>query len=55
MNRKTCRGCKYNRAKNSNIYAEKICHYCLDTGIPRGCPASDCTRKEAKKRKKVAA
>lgn len=24
----------------------KVCHYCIDTGMPRGCPAAKCTRKK---------
>lgn len=39
-----CNGCRYRRrfASNWNEYA---CHYCLDTGHPRGCdPGTGCTR-----------
>lgn len=27
----------------------KVCHYCIDTGMPRGCPAAKCTRKKVAK------
>ncbi len=43
MNRETCKGCVHHRALGSDRH-EKCCHYIIDTGEPRGCPAKKCTR-----------
>ena len=40
--RKSCKGCIHHRYTYSGI---KGCCFMLDTGVPRGCPAGDCTRK----------
>ncbi len=42
MNRETCKGCVHYRAFGSDHH-EKCCHYIIDTGEPRGCPAKKCT------------
>lgn len=44
---KSCKGCYYWRPSAS--YSKKtlkICHYMLDTGEPRNCPAEKCNKKE---------
>ena len=42
----TCEGCRYWRsASASNSRIIKVCHYLLDTGEKRGCPAKRCTRR----------
>lgn len=41
-----CKGCKYYR-KLGNVDAPlKACHYCYDTGMPRGCPPEKCDKRE---------
>lgn len=37
--RKSCAGCIYRRGIGSRGDRYKVCHYCIDTGMPRGCPA----------------
>ncbi|HJB61625.1 MAG TPA: hypothetical protein IAA38_08200 [Candidatus Ruminococcus gallistercoris] len=44
--RKSCAGCIYRRGIGSRGDRYKVCHYCIDTGMPRGCPAAKCTRKK---------
>lgn len=45
-----CKGCKYYR-KLGNVDAPiKACHYCYDTGIPRGCPPGKCDKKKMRGR-----
>lgn len=39
-----CTGCRYRRPLASSVPSETACHYLLDTGHPRGCPARVCTR-----------
>lgn len=42
-----CTGCYYWRPiVDSNTASMHVCHYCYDTGIPRGIPASECYRHE---------
>lgn len=44
-----CKGCIYWRsASDTNGKVIKLCHYLLDTGERRGCPADKCTRKVEK-------
>ena len=43
MNRKSCKGCVHHRKID---YFQMACHYMLDTGFPRGCPADKCTKKD---------
>lgn len=44
-----CKGCIYWRsASDTNGKVIKLCHYLLDTGEKRGCPADKCTRKVEK-------
>lgn len=41
-----CKGCRYYR-KLGNVDAPlKACHYCYDTGTPRGCPPEECDKRE---------
>lgn len=47
--RKSCAGCIYRRGIGSRGDRYKVCHYCIDTGTPRGCPAAKCTRKKVAK------
>ena len=45
-----CKGCRYYR-KLGNVDAPlKACHYCYDTGTPRGCPPEECDKKEMRGR-----
>ena len=49
MNRASCQGCIYHRRLwDHGTPVPKICHYLLDTGNPRPCPAWACTCKETK-------
>lgn len=41
--RETCKGCIYYRPL-AHIDADRVCHFMLDTGEKRGCPAAECTR-----------
>ena len=43
MNRRTCNGCVHRRPISTNHVT--ACHYILDTGLPRGCPPENCTKK----------
>ena len=45
MTRKSCSGCVYYRPLNNAAGGERGCHYCLDTGNPRGCSVAECIRK----------
>lgn len=45
MTRKGCEGCVYYRPLNNAAGGERGCHYCLDTGNPRGCSIVGCIRK----------
>lgn len=48
--RKSCKDCVYFRSYGNG--APKFCHYMIDTGQRRGCPASKCDKKiVAKKRR----
>ena len=47
--RASCKGCVYRRPLGSNG-SYTVCHYFLDTGKPRGCPAENCSRKTVMKR-----
>lgn len=50
MNRPSCRGCIYHRRLwDHGTPVPKICHYLLDTGKVRPCPASACTCKQTKR------
>lgn len=49
MSRKSCIGCRHYRClfgaqQWRESKSAKGCHYLLDTGEPRGCPAAHCTR-----------
>lgn len=48
--RKTCKGCKYLRsaANAGGEGGEQICHYLIDTGKKRGCPAGKCDKYEGR-------
>lgn len=49
MNHKknVCAGCRYRRGGNSvNSVPPSLCHYCYDTGLPRGCSVADCYDKK---------
>lgn len=42
----SCTGCTYwRRFQGSGENLIRACHYLLDTGHMRGCPADHCTRK----------
>lgn len=45
MQRKSCEGCMYYRPLNNAKGGAPGCHYCHDTGNPRGCPVEGCIRK----------
>lgn len=54
----TCGGCLYYRQMRNSKSVEAVyaCHYCYDTGKPRGCSIVGCVRKRvvsAKQRKKL--
>lgn len=38
----TCKGCKYRRPVSGVEHGTGACHYCVDTGEPRGCSAREC-------------
>ncbi|WMJ23477.1 hypothetical protein RBG61_02065 [Paludicola sp. MB14-C6] len=48
--RKTCVGCYYYRyiSRSTLLWG---CHYCLDTGEPRGCDSENCDKKLLKVKK----
>ena len=37
-----CIGCAYWRPLSRQTNGIRVCHYCLDTGQPRGVPAKEC-------------
>lgn len=41
--RETCKGCKY--LKQDWSHTGYYCHYMIDTGERRGCPADKCDKK----------
>lgn len=41
--RKTCAGCGHYRPLTTKTLSLSACHYILDTGEPRSCPAEKCT------------
>lgn len=43
--RASCEGCIYRRWLSGNR-PYTACHYCYDTGTPRGCPADRCNKKK---------
>ena len=47
--RSSCKGCLYRRPIGSN-HRYTICHYMIDTGEMRGCPADTCDKKVLRKR-----
>lgn len=47
--RESCKGCFYLRSRSNSPGMEKICHYSIDTGILRGCPAESCDRYRPRK------
>lgn len=50
MNRKSCRGCvHYRRLWDHGTPVPMVCHYMLDTGKARPCPAAECTVKAAER------
>lgn len=51
MIRGTCKGCIYHRQVGGANRGEYICHYMLDTGKKRGCPAGRCNKKKLGKGK----
>ena len=48
----SCKGCHYRRrvADSGNGLAT-MCHYCYDTGLPRGCPVCKCDKWRPKKKR----
>ena len=46
MRRESCEGCIYHRSLSDCSKGVPGCHYCLDTGNPRGCPIDKCDKKE---------
>ncbi|MGN0608960.1 MAG: hypothetical protein ACI4J6_07120 [Oscillospiraceae bacterium] len=47
MSRTSCKGCIHYRTFDGHTKnGKRNCHYILDTGEPRGYPASSCTKKE---------
>jgi hypothetical protein len=46
----TCEGCIYYRRlyESGTWSGPPACHYCYDTGMPRGCEIVGCTRKHTK-------
>lgn len=47
MTRLACKGCRYHRTFSPYWSSVKCCHFCLDTGELRGCPAGKgCVRYE---------
>lgn len=47
--RASCRGCIYRRGIGSRGDRYSVCHYCYDTGLPRGCPPENCDKKRRKR------
>lgn len=45
VNDDICKGCDHYRRLSTDD-KRKVCHYLLDTGTPRGCPISECDKKE---------
>lgn len=42
-----CGGCYYWRPiADGNRASMKVCHYCIDTSVPRGIPARECYKHE---------
>lgn len=40
-----CTGCRYYRGgKSAHSMPPRVCHFCYDTGEPRGCSAEECYR-----------
>ena len=37
-----CKGCIHRKTLSGVPGGNKACHYCIDTGEPRGCTAEDC-------------
>lgn len=48
--RKSCIGCQYYRPLSTSE-KQYVCHYCIDIGEPRGCPADQCDKKVIGKHK----
>lgn len=46
---KNCNGCKYYRSLDEAGGKTKVCHYCYDTGEPRGCSPENCKKKDRSK------
>lgn len=44
--RRSCKGCIYRRPLGSHP-SFTLCHYLIDTGRVRGCPAENCSKKLA--------
>lgn len=42
---KDCKGCIHYRSLNE-ASGKKVCHYCYDTGEPRGCSSESCDKKK---------
>lgn len=47
--RKSCSGCIYRRGIGALGSKYTVCHYLLDTGKPRGCPAERCDKKRIRR------
>ncbi len=46
-NRKTCAGCShYRHLYSAPNCADRICHFCYDTGVSKGCRAPECTHND---------
>lgn len=59
---KACLKCEYCRRLTTSSYGMHVCHYCIDTGGPRGCSTKECVENKIhfkprarKKRQKVGA
>lgn len=39
---KACLKCEYCRRLTTSSYGMHVCHYCIDTGEPRGCSTKEC-------------
>lgn len=48
MKRASCKGCIHHR--NISGVVGYGCHYCIDTGELRGCPADKCNKKMTRRK-----
>lgn len=47
--RASCQSCIYRRGIGALGSKYTVCHYLLDTGKPRGCPAERCDKKRIRR------